>query len=374
LAVATQPRHEVAVERVETSAYEIPTDGPDGRETDGTLEWRATTIVVVEAHAGGETGLGYTYADAAAATLVESRLADVVAGADALAVGEVWQRMAAALRNAGRPGIGSMALSAVDVALWDLKARLLGLPLVDVLDRRRDAVPLYASGGFCNYPLDRLRAQVAGWADQGIPRVKVKTSREPERDPERLDAVRAEAGDDVELYVDANGALTAKRALSWAERFAAGWGVSWFEEPVSSDDVAGLRLVRERAPARLDVAAGEYVFVLRDAVALLEAGAVDCLQLDVTRCGGITGLLQAAGAAAAHSVEISGHCAPALSAHAFCALPGVRHVEYFHDHVRVESLLFDGRLPPEGGALAPDRSRPGHGLELRRADAERYAL
>jgi L-alanine-DL-glutamate epimerase-like enolase superfamily enzyme len=266
-----------------------------------------------------------------------------------------------------------MALAAVDVALWDLKARLLGLPLVDVLDRAHDGVPVYGSGGFANYGLERLAEQLAGWVEEGIPRVKLKTSRTPEEDPARLDAVRAAIGDDPELYVDANGALSRKQALAWADRFAHEWGVSWFEEPVSSADLEGLRLLRDRAPGGLDVAAGEYVYVLRDAVNLLEAGAVDCLQLDVTRCGGITGLLAAAGAARARSLDVSGHCAPALSAHVLCAVPNLRHLEYFHDHVRVERMLFDGTLEPENGRLVPDRSRPGHGLELRRADAERYA-
>jgi L-alanine-DL-glutamate epimerase-like enolase superfamily enzyme len=140
---------------------------------------------------------------------------------------------------------------------------------------------------------------------------------------------------------------------------------------VSSADVAGLRLVRERGPAGLDVAAGEYAYVLADFRNLI--GAVDCLQADVTRCGGVTGLLRAAALAEAFNLEISGHCAPQVSAHALCAIPNLRHLEWFHDHVRIESLLFDGVLDPVGGALRPDRSRPGHGLELKRADAERYA-
>ncbi len=362
------------VESLEVSAYEIPTDGPDGRETDGTLAWDSTTIVVVHAHAGGMVGLGYTYAHAAAAQLVEDTLSPAVEGEDLTAPVAVWRKLAAELRNLGRPGVGFMALSAVDIALWDLKARLLELPLVDVLPAAHDHVPVYGSGGFCNYPLDRLRAQLGGWVAEGIPRVKLKTSRDPAGDPARLDAVRAEIGDDVELYADANGALTRKEALAWAERFAGEWGVSWFEEPVSSADCEGLRLLRDRGPAGLDVAAGEYAFVAADFRNLLEAGVVDCLQADVTRCGGITGLLGAAALADAHGIDLSAHCAPQLSAHAFCGVQRLRHLEYFHDHVRIEGLLFDGVLEPEDGALRPDRSRPGHGLELRRADAAAYRL
>jgi len=360
-------RTEVSVERVDVAAYEIPTDEP---ETDGTAAWDATTIVLVEAHGGGETGLGYTYAPAAAASVVEAQLAGLAAGADALAPQAAWRELGAALRNAGRPGIGFCALSAVDIALWDLKARLLGVALADLIGRAHDAVPVYGSGGFCSYSLDRLREQLGGWVADGIPRVKMKLGREPEADPKRLDAARDAIGDDTELFVDANGAFQVKEALAWADRYASEWGVTWFEEPVSSADLDGLRLVRERAP--LEVAAGEYAYVARDFVNLL--GAVDCLQADVTRCGGITGVLAAGGLAQAHALDLSAHCAPAISAHVFCGVARLRHLEYFHDHVRVERLLFDGVLDPDQGALRPDASRPGLGLELRRADAERWAL
>jgi L-alanine-DL-glutamate epimerase-like enolase superfamily enzyme len=364
----------IPIERIELLAYEIPTDGPDGKEADGTLEWDSTTMVVVCIHAGGETGLGYTYGPRACATLIEEKLAATLLGEDALAVKERWLAMGESLRNAGRPGIGMMAVSAVDVALWDLKARAHGLPLVDLLDRAHDGVPVYGSGGFCNYPLERLQEQLAGWVGQGIPRVKLKTSRHPEEDPRRLAAVREAIGEDPELYTDANGALSRKQALAWAHRFREEWGVSWFEEPVSSADLEGLRFVREHGPPGLDIAAGEYVYVLRDGVNLLETDAVDCLQLDVTRCGGITGLIRLSGAADARGLDVSGHCAPQLSAHALCAVHRLRHLEYFHDHVRIEALAFDGVLEPTEGELRPDRSRAGHGLALKRGDLEPYCV
>jgi L-alanine-DL-glutamate epimerase-like enolase superfamily enzyme len=362
----TRPGVQAPVESLAVSAFTVPTDEP---ESDGTAEWDSTTIVVVELRVGGTSGLGYTYAPAAAGKLVEEKLAEVVRGRDALAVSEAWEAMAVALRNAGRPGIGFCALSAVDLALWDLKARLLGLPLVDLLGRARDEAPVYGSGGFTSYSLDRIREQLSGWVEQGIPRVKMKVSREPERDPERLDAARAAIGDGVELYVDSNGALTRKQAVRWAERFAREWGVTWHEEPVSSADFEGLRLVRDAAP--LDVAAGEYAYVPADFRNLLTC--VDCLQADVTRCGGITGFLRAGALASAFGLELSAHCAPSASVAACCAVPAFRHLEWFDDHVRLEPLLFDGVLEPVDGALRPDRSRPGNGLELKRADAARYA-
>ncbi|MEU6537095.1 enolase C-terminal domain-like protein [Streptomyces sp. NPDC047000] len=362
------------VDSVEVHAFEVPTDGPDGREEDGTLAWESTTMVLVRVHAGGRTGLGYTYGDVAVAAFAESELADVVRGRSVTSPPALWHLMDRRIRNAGRPGVGAMAVSAMDVALWDLKARLLELPLVHLLPAWHDQVPVYGSGGFTNYSLDRLTDQLAGWVDQGIPRVKLKTSRDPGCDPRRLTAVRTAVGDEPEIFTDANGALGRKEALYWAGRFHDEWDVRWFEEPVSSDDLAGLRMLRARGPARLEIAAGEYASTARDFAGLVEGPAVDCLQADVTRCGGVTGLPAAAGLAAAHHMDLSAHCAPALSAHAFCAVRRLRHLEYFHDHVRVESLLLDGTLSPDGGVLRPDTGRPGLGLDVKWADAERYRV
>jgi L-alanine-DL-glutamate epimerase-like enolase superfamily enzyme len=342
----------------------IPTDEP---ESDGTAEWDSTTIVIVEARSDDAVGIGYTYCEAAAAELIRSKLADLVHED----VRASWLAMNGAVRNAGRPGIASCAISAVDQALWDMKARRLGVPLVDLLGAAHEDVPVYGSGGFCSYTDARLAEQLGGWAARGIPRVKMKIGRDPERDPARLDAARAAVGHDVELFVDANGAFTAKTALAWAERFALEWNVSWFEEPVSSADFDGLRLLREHGPAGLDIAAGEYAYVAADFRNLVDC--VDVLQADVTRCGGITGLLTASGLANAHGVDVSAHCAPAISAHAFCAVERRRHLEYFHDHVRIEAMLFDGVVEPVAGVLRPDRSQPGNGLALKRKEIERWA-
>ncbi len=351
--------------KLEVRSVTIPTDAP---ESDGTLQWDSTTIVIVEVTYGETRGLGFTYAPDAAAKVVDDLLTPVVFERKPDDVAAIWAELGAAVRNAGRPGIAFCALSAVDLALWDLRARLYDVPLVSLLPAVHDRVPVYGSGGFCSYDDERLREQLGGWVAEGIPRVKIKLGREPGRDPHRLDVVREAIGD-AELYVDANGAFSAKEAVRWADRYAREWDVRWFEEPVSSDDLDGLRLVRESST--VDVAAGEYGYTLADFRNLV--GSVDCLQADVTRCGGITGLLRVNGLAAAHGLDLSGHCAPQLSAHALCGVDRLRHLEYFHDHVRIEELLFDGVLEPVDGELVPDRSRAGHGLELRRADAKRWA-
>jgi L-alanine-DL-glutamate epimerase-like enolase superfamily enzyme len=359
------------IDRIEVGAYTIPTDGP---EADGTLAWDSTTIVVVHAHAAELSGLGYTYADVSTAKLIESKLAGVVEGRDACAPRGAWAAMVCATRNLGRPGITSMAISAVDVALWDLHAQLLGAPLARVLGGGRDHVPVYGSGGFTAYSNQRLAEQLAGWVDDGIPRVKMKVGTHPGDDPERVRVAREAIGAGAELFVDANGAYSAKQALALAHTFREQSGVSWFEEPVSSDDLAGLALVRDHAPAGMDVAAGEYGY---DAVyfeRMVQAGAVDVLQADVTRCGGVTELLRAGAICRAHNLPLSLHCGPAIHVHAGMALQQLRHLEYFHDHVRIERLLFDGLPELRDGALWPDLDRPGLGLELKRSDAEVYAV
>ena len=176
----------------------------------------------------------------------------------------------------------------------------------------------------------------------------------------------------MELYLDANGAYTRKQALRQAESFA-DFDVRWFEEPVSSDDLQGLRLVRDRAPALMDIAAGEYGYDMFYFRRMLAAGAVDVQQADITRCGGVTGFLQVAALCEAHNLPLSGHTAPALHAHVACAVPGLRILEYFHDHVRIERMLFDGVPQVLNGELHPDLSRPGIGLEFKHADGKKFA-
>jgi L-alanine-DL-glutamate epimerase-like enolase superfamily enzyme len=351
---------------IDVSAYTIPTDEP---ESDGTLEWDSTTIVVVEVRASEHAGLGYTYGDASIASLIRGKIARSI---DVPEPAAAWAAMSAALRNEGHSGLSMMAMSAVDVALWDAKARTLGVSVLDLLGQARNGVPIYGSGGFTSYSLERIASQLGGWVEAGIPRVKMKVGRDAAHDPGRLDAARKAIGDRAALYVDANGAFSPKQALDWAMRYRAEWDASWFEEPVSSDDTEGLRLIRERGPAGLDIAAGEYGYVTGDFTRL--APVVDCLQADVTRCGGFTGFLRVGAICDAFGLDLSGHCAPAVSAHVLCAVPRARHLEYFHDHVRVEQMLFDGVLEPVDGELRPDRSRPGLGLELKRADAEKWQV
>lgn len=360
----------VSVEEIAVSTFRVPTDTPN--ESDGTLVWDATTLVLVQASGGGQIGLGYTYADEATGRLIHETLNGVVCGMNAMDLPAAWSAMVASVRNLGRTGIASMAISAVDVALWDLKARLLDLPLITLLGAARDAAPVYGSGGFTSYPIAKLVAQLTGWVENGIPRVKMKVGRDAAADVARVAAVRESIGADAELFVDANGGYARKQALAQAERFAE-YGVTWFEEPVYHRDLEGLRLCRDRAPAGMEISVGEYGYAPDTFAAIIAAGAADVLQADATRCEGITGLLGVDSLCEAADLPLSTHCAPSIHAHAACAAKRLRHLEYFYDHVRVEHLLFDGALTPRDGALHPDLSRPGLGLEFKRADARRFA-
>jgi L-alanine-DL-glutamate epimerase-like enolase superfamily enzyme len=361
------------IESIDVSVYTVPTDA---READGTLAWDSTTMVLVRARSGGVTGTGWTYGPLSCARTITDTLTEVVLGTAVMDVGAAFTAMVASIRNYGRSGVAGYAISAVDIALWDLKARLLGLPLHRLLGAVRTEVPVYGSGGFTTYDPDRLCEQLAGWVhEQRIPRVKIKIAESwgtgCERDLQRMTQAREVIGPDAQLFVDANGGYSAKQAVRVLHA-ARELDVTWFEEPVSSDDLAGLRQVR--AAVRAEVAAGEYGCDLTYFQRMCAAEAVDCLQADVTRCGGITEWLRIAAVAAAHGLELSGHCAPHLHAHVASAIPNLRHLEWFHDHVRIEELFFDGTLDPAGGTLRLDPQSAGHGLMLRAEAVEPYRV
>ncbi|HVA26616.1 MAG TPA: enolase C-terminal domain-like protein [Candidatus Baltobacteraceae bacterium] len=370
MASALAGRSQARIESLEVRAYKVPTATP---ESDGTLEWDATTLVYVEISAGGETGIGFTYADIGTAKLIDTLLRETLLGTDALQIGARWNDMYGKARNLGRDGITSMAVSAVDVALWDLKAKILGVPTYALLGAVRESVPVYGSGGFTAYSTGELCGQLSGWIQAGMSRVKMKIGRDPIADINRVAAARRSIGDDAELFVDANGAYRVQQAIDQA-RHLAEQGVTWFEEPVFREDYVGTRHVRERVPPGMEISDGEYGYGLYEFARMIDARMLDVLQADATRCGGFSGLLAVDGLAQSTMTPLSTHCAPHLHLHAALACKQLRHIEYFYDHYRIEQMLFDGAAEPVNGQLCADPARPGIGLELRRADAERYIL
>jgi len=348
----------ITIDDVRVSAFTVPTDAP---EADGTLAWKSTTMVLAEIEAGGHTGIGYTYAHEAAGIIIKNTLGPALIGKEVSDIPGLTRSMTACIRNNGNCGLAMMAVSAADIALWDLKARILNVPLVTLLGAAKDGLLLYGSGGFTTYTTFQLESQLAGWAADGLQYVKIKIGSHPAQDTDRVKAARNAIGKDVGLFVDANGAFTCKEALALAADFDT-YNVSWFEEPVISDDLAGLNFIRKHAPARMSIAAGEYGYNLPYFRAMLEHQAVDILQGDATRCGGITGFLKAGYLCEAFNIPYSSHCAPAVHLHAAMALPSFYVAEYFHDHVRIENLFFEGIPRPTNGVLTPDLSLPGLGL------------
>ena len=165
------------------AAYTVPTDAP---EADGTFSWSSTTMVLVRLEAGGKWGIGYTYADAATGKVVQKLLEKVVQGCDVFDHGAILQAMFQQVRNSGETGVTSMAISAIDNALWDLRARLLDVSLVSLLGSVRHGIPVYGSGGFTSYDDGQLERQLGGWAEQGFRMVKMKVGTHPADDPRRV--------------------------------------------------------------------------------------------------------------------------------------------------------------------------------------------
>ncbi|HEU6449217.1 MAG TPA: enolase C-terminal domain-like protein [Verrucomicrobiae bacterium] len=358
------------IDQCEVTAFKVPTDSP---ESDGTLEWDSTTLVLVHLRAGKFGGIGYTYSHESCVPLIKEKLFSFVRGADPTAIPEIYGKMNGAMRNFGRRGLASSAIAAIDIALWDLKARMFGLPLVKLIGAVREKIPAYGSGGFTSYSDQQLCRQFEKWVEEDFSMVKMKVGRRPEMDASRVAIARSCIADGTQLFVDANGAYSTKQALAFAQIFSE-HNVSWFEEPVSSDDWHGLRFVREHLPPGMEVSAGEYDYDCIQARQKLEIGAVDVLQSDATRCG-ITGFLQASDLCNAFEMPLSSHTAPAVHAHLCCVAPRARHAEYFHDHVRIEQLFFDGAtVKHKNGFLQPDLSQPGLGLEFKKRNAVKFQI
>ncbi|MGH7952676.1 MAG: enolase C-terminal domain-like protein [Limisphaerales bacterium] len=370
------------IQRLEVSAFKVPTDFP---ESDGTAKWDSTTLILVELGAGNISGLGYSYSHECCVPLIREKLFPIIVGQASclserleacptiLNIPALWNEMNSAVRNLGRHGIAMSAIAAVEIALWDLKAKILNLPLAKLLGAVREKIPVYGSGGFTSYSDKQLRKQFENWVGEGISMVKMKIGREPGRDESRVKSARKAIGQKTKLFVDANGAYSQKQALALAEKFSE-QNVSWFEEPISSDNLNGLRFIRERLPVGMELSAGEYNYDLLQARQMLEAGAVDVLQADATRCG-VTGFLQMANLCDAFQIPLSAHTAPALHAHLCCAATRAEHVEYFHDHVRIEQMFFDGATTKHrNGFLQPDLSRAGLGLEFKKKNATKFEI
>jgi L-talarate/galactarate dehydratase len=317
----------------------------------------------------GETGMGFAFVtDFGGGTAVKALLDDVllarVTGRSVFEAKAIWHELWTITHRMGR-GLNSFAIAAIDIALWDLRAKLHGHSLARELGQVTDRIPAYGSGkGSPLLPAEELVALSAGYVEDGFDAVKVRVGLDPVADVDRVRAVRDALGDRVRIMCDANERLDLATAL-WLGRRLAELDVYWFEEPVTSDDVGAHRRLADALP--MPIVAGEHLCSAREFVPFVAAGALDVLQPNACMVGGITEALRVGELAAAHGLGFAPHFLSELHIHLAAALAGTTYLEYFPflDEFVTEPLRTDG-----GAVLVPER--PGHGIEFRANVWETY--
>jgi len=337
---------------------------------------RGRRVLFVEVHSdAGPVGLGWTAGLRATRAVVMDTLRETLIGKDPFDTEGLWNEMFWRVRGFGRKGVAFQAISAVDIALWDLKAKALGLPLYKLLGACHDSVPVYGSGGWTNYTEAELVREQMSYVEQGYPAIKMKIGKEfgqrEREDLARLAAVRRAAGDEITLYVDANNGYTAKQAIRVA-RGLEEREVAWFEEPVLADDVDGLAQVA-RATS-IPVATGEHEYTKFGFKDLLARGGADIAQPDVGRVGGVTEWLKVAHLAHAFNLPVASHAFAPIHLHLAMATPNILVVEMLGTETASNRVFFTELPQPKNGRWAPFPDRPGLGVELRPAAVNKLAV
>ena len=313
----------------------------------------------------GIEGLGIGQASPGVRQVIEAGFKGLILGQDPFDIEKIWNSMYWHASGYGRKGLAICALSAVDIGLWDLKAKALGLPLYKLLGPFTDSVPIYGAGGWTNFTQDELVAEAAAFVEQGIKRVKIKVGKDfgtsEREDIQRLAAVRRAVGDDVTIYVDANQGYYAKQAIYMAHEFEQ-FQVGWFEEPVLADDIQGLAEIRQAIS--IPVAAGEQESTKSGFRELIARGGVDIVQPDVARVGGVTEWMKVAHLADAFNLPISPHAVQLVHLHTTCAIPNLKVMEYTNTALEGDRIWYTEFPQQRDGMWSPDPSKPGLGLEL----------
>ena len=349
------------IDRIETAHYRIPLPKALRDATHG--EIRDFAVIVARIAADGLEGVGYTYTvgqtgGAAIHALIESDLKPLLTGRDPRRTEQLWQAMQRATHYVGRGGPASFAISAADVALWDLKAKAAGEPLWRLLGGHDPRVKVYAGGIDLHLPLEELREQTAANLDAGFRAIKMKVGRERLReDVARAAAVREAIGPDVPLMTDANMKWSIDEALR-ASRALAEYDVYWLEEPTIPDDIAGQARIEREGP--LPVAAGENLHTIYEFQKTIAAGAVSFPQPDVSNCGGVTAWMKIAHLAEAHNLPVTTHGVHDLHVSLLAAAPNASYLEVHG--FGLERFLADPLPIADGCTQAPER--PGHGVRF----------
>lgn len=322
----------------------------------------------------GLAGLGICTAVGARAIL-ERDLKELLIGQDPLAHEKLWDDMFWRVRGYGRKGLAFCAISAVDIALWDLKGKIFGVPIYKLLGPYTDRVPIYGSGGWTSFTEAELVREQAGYVERGIPRVKMKVAKDfgksEEEDVRRLAAVRKALGDDVEIFIDANNGYYAKQAIRMARRFQE-YNVGWFEEPVLADDIEGLAQIARSID--IPVATGEHEYTKYGFKELISRGGADIVQPDVGRVGGITEWMKVAHLAHAFNLPVAPHAVQLVHLQMALCTPNLKVVEYLGTTEGGDRVWYTEFPEPKDGMWAPYPDRPGLGLELNPASVRKYAV
>jgi L-alanine-DL-glutamate epimerase-like enolase superfamily enzyme len=344
---------------LDTALYRIELPVPLSDSTHGTMTHFELVTVRLRDEDGAE-GVGYTYttgaSGAAVHALIDQGLRPVLIGADADLIEALWNKMWWRLHYGGRGGSVSLAVSAADIALHDLLARRLGVPLWRLLGGFDPAVPCYAGGIDLEFTLDALLKQTEDNLGKGFRAIKMKVGRARlSEDAERVKAMRAHLGADFPLMADANMRWTVDESIRAARAFRDS-NLTWLEEPTIPDDIAGhTRIVREGG---VPIATGENLHTLHEFTQMISAGGVTFPEPDVTNCGGITAFMKVAHLAEAYNLPVTSHGAHDLTVHLLAALPNRSYLEVHG--FGLDRFIERPIVIWEGVASAPDT--PGHGV------------
>ena len=324
----------------------------------------------------GVEGLGVGTGLAAIRNVIEQNLKDLLIGQDPFNIEKLWNDMFWRVRGYGRKGIAFCAISAVDIGLWDLKAKALGVPLYRLLGPYQETVPMYGSGGWTHFTEKELIEEQTGYVARGWPRIKMKVAKDfgqsEAEDLKRLAAVRKAVGDKVEIYLDANNGYYAKQAIRMSRAFEQ-YNVGWFEEPVLADDIEGLAAISRAT--NIPVATGEHEYTKYGFKELIARGGADIVQPDVGRVGGVTEWMKVAHLAHAFNLPVAPHAVQLVHLHTACATPNLKVVEYLGVAEEGDKIFYkDIPMPDNKGNWTPFKDKPGLGLELDPTAVKKYKV